>query len=90
MVGGGGRTNLLLAVVILTIVHESLSGRSTVPTRNGDTSNIWARSTFFCSCYIHIFCLCYLFPIWPHLLSPRIAIVFSLLSNVPNDGGGGY
>ena len=43
----GGGTHLLLALVIwpLTIDHASLSRRSTVPTCNRDTSNIWALAT---------------------------------------------
>ena len=41
----GGRTHLLLALVILTIDHASLSRRSTVPTPVRDTSNISALVT---------------------------------------------
>ena len=44
---GGGRTHLLLASSYLTIDHASLSRRSTVPTPNRDTSNIWALITRF-------------------------------------------
>ena len=67
----------------LTIDHASLSRRSTVPTPNRDTSNIWALITLLPYTQ-HRNCLLILSPscfaVCGHHLSPRIAIVFSLLS----------
>ncbi|CAN0488655.1 unnamed protein product, partial [Laminaria digitata] len=44
--GGGGRTHLLLALSRLIIDRAPLSRRSTVPTPNRDTSNIWVLVAF--------------------------------------------
>ena len=41
----------------LTTDHASLSRRSTVPTPNRDTSNVWALVTFFSIYYTKTVCL---------------------------------
>ena len=72
----------------LTIDHASLSRRSTVLTPDGDTSSIWAFDTFFFFPFTTYFFFLTLSPscfaFCGHHLSPRIAIVFLLLSRVPN------
>ena len=68
--GGGGRTRLLLTLSHLTLDHASLSRRSTVPTPNRDTANIWALITFFSICYIETFLL-FRRP-WPPSTSRRV------------------
>ena len=71
----GGGTRLLLASSHLTIVHASLSRRSTVPTSNRDTSNIWALITFFSICdmknfLLHLTHIPFLFRLlWPPSIS---------------------
>ena len=83
--GGGGGYHLLLALVIYLIInHASLSRRSTVPTSN--RRRTFGRSLRFFHT-IHENCLAYPIPVlfrrlWPS--STRIAIVFSLLSSLPN------
>ena len=44
---GGGAYSFVACLSHLTIDHASLSRRSTVPTPNRDTSNIWALITLF-------------------------------------------
>ena len=61
---------MLLAIGHLTIDHASLSRRSTVPTPNRDTSNIWALITFFPR-YIETFCSSYPLPV-----SPSVATIY--------------
>ena len=62
----------MLALLILTIDHASLSRRSTVPTLNRDTSNIWALNTFFpyIAYLVVTFCLPY-----PLSVSPFVATI---------------
>ena len=43
--GGGGGYSFFACLSHLTIDHASLSRRSTVPTPNRDTSNVWALIT---------------------------------------------
>ena len=43
--GWGGAYSFVACLSHLTIDHASLSRRSTVPTPNRDTSNIWALMT---------------------------------------------
>ena len=79
------RNHLLLACGHLTVDHASLSRRSTVPTPNGDTSNI---SVFITSLpYYTQVPSTSLVPVLFRCghLSPGIAIVHSLLSNVSSD-----
>ena len=87
---GGGHTHWLLALVILTIDHASLSRRSTVPTPIiVEKTPTFGRSLRF-SHMLHVNFLLILssccFAFCGHHLSPinRIAIVFSLLSSVSN------
>ena len=83
---GGGAYPFVACLSHLTIDHASLSRRDTVPTPNRDTSNIWALISFF-RCYLESFLLIFspcCFAVCGHHLSPRIAIVFSLLCSVPN------
>ena len=75
--------NLVVCLSHLTIDHASLSRRSTVPTLNRDTSNIWALVTILPYTTQKLFA--YPVPVlFRRLRSPsisrRIAIVFSLLS----------
>ena len=44
--GGEGAYSFVAGLSHLTGDHASLSRRSTVPTRNGETSNVWALITF--------------------------------------------
>ena len=72
----------------LAMDHASLSRRSTVPTSNRDISNLWALSTFLpytsiCYFFFFILPLCSLV-VCCHHPSPRITIVFALLSNESN------
>ena len=80
---GGAAYSFVVCLSRLAIDHASLSRQSTVPAPNRDTSKIWALFIFFP--YITWKAFCYL--ISPscsaacgHHLSPRIGIVFSLLS----------
>ena len=54
--GGGAYSFVACLVSHLTIDHASLSRRSTVPTPNRDTSNVWALSTFIP--YVPLLCFC--------------------------------
>ena len=68
----------------LTIGHASLPRRSTVAAPNRHLQHLGAHYVL-AVCFINIFCLppcC--FAVCGHNLSPTIAIVFSLLSSVPN------
>ena len=86
--GGGGRghTRLLLALVILPLTTHPFRGGAPFPPL------IKTPQTFGCSLrffhVLHINCLLMLsrscFAFFDHHLSPRIAIVFSLLSGLPN------
>ena len=85
--GGGAAYSFVACLSHLTIDHASLSRRSTVPTPtpNRDTSNIWALITLL-PCITYKLCA-YPIPVLfrrlrPPSISPRIAIVFSLLSIV--------
>ena len=85
--GGGGAYPFVACLSHMTIDHASLLRRSTVPTPNRDTSNFWALITLFL--YITSKLFANLIPfvfgrLCGHHLSPRIAIVFSLLTSVSN------
>ena len=43
---GGGACSFVVCLSNLTTDHASLSRRRTVPTRNRNTSNVWALITF--------------------------------------------
>ena len=83
-VDGGGGTQLLLALSHLTM--------TTHPFRDGPlllllieaTSNIWALSTFFPCITQKNFLQRSSLAVCDHHLSPKRAIVFSLLFNAPN------
>ena len=83
----GGAYSFVACLSHLIIYHASLSRRSTVPTPNRDTPNVWALITLF-PYTVHQNCLLILSPscfaACCHHLSPRIAIFFSLLSGLPN------
>ena len=84
--GGGGAYSFVACLSNLTIDHASLSRRSTVPTPNRDTSNIWALITRLPyttskNCLLILSPSC--FTVCDHL-SPGIAMVCSLLSSLPN------
>ena len=70
----------------LTIDHASLSRRGTVPPSNRDTSNISAliRLSHILHEHYLLFVSPSCFAACGHHLSPRIAIVFSLLSCLTN------
>ena len=70
----------------LPIGHASLSRRSTVPTPNRNTSNNGAVITIFpCNTLNCLFILSpSYFTVCGHHLSPRIVIVFSLISSLRN------
>ena len=84
---GGAGYSFVACPSHLTIDHASLSRRSTLPSPNRDTSNIWALITLIPH-ILHRNCVLILSPsrfaVCGHHISPRIAIVFSLLSNLPN------
>ena len=86
--GGGGILICCFCLSHLTIDHASLSRRSTVPSPNRDTCNIWALITF-CSyfTYVETLCLSYPLPVSPSVatICPGIATVFSLLSVTGSD-----
>ena len=68
-----------------TIEHASLSRRSTVATPNRDTSNSWALITILpYTRNLPLILPPSCFAACGHHLSRKIAIVFSLLSSVPN------
>ena len=81
---GGGAYSFFARLSHLTIDHASLWRRSAVPTPNKDISSI-RRSLCFLD-VLHRNCLlspsC--FAVCGHHLYPRIEIVFSLLSSLPN------
>ena len=52
MGGGGGGYAFAACLSRLTLDHASLSRRSTVPTPNRDTANVWALIMFL-SCVLH-------------------------------------
>ena len=83
--GGGGGAYLLLALSLLAIDHASLSRRGTVPTLI-ETPPTFGRSLRLFHTLHELFA--YPFPscfaVCGHHLIPRIAIVFSLLSSLPN------
>ena len=87
---GGECTPLLLTLVIyLTVDHASLSRRSTVPAPDRDASKHLNAHRFFPKCFIKALRLCAPYPLssrrlWPPPISPRIAIVFSLVFSVLN------
>ena len=86
--GGGGAYSFVACLSHLTIDHASLSIRSTVPTPNRDTSNMWTFTTFLPYTRYYIETVCFIlspscFAVCGHL-SPRIAIVYSLLSSLSN------
>ena len=83
----GGRAYSFFACLRdLTIDHASLSRRSTVPTPNRDTSNFGRSLRFFHvsqrNCLLILSPSC--FAVCGRHLSPRKAIVISLLSSLPN------
>ena len=84
---GGGAYSFVACLRHLTIDHASLPRRSTAPTPNKDTSNIWALITLLPYITYKLFAhpVAFLFRrLWPPSLSPRIAIVFLPLSCLPN------
>ena len=83
---GGGAYAFGACLGHLTVDHAFISRRSTVPTSNRDTSNIWVLITPFSCITWKLFAhpIRQLFRrLWPPL-SPGIAIVFSLLSSLPH------
>ena len=74
---GGGRAYSFVACLShLATDHAPLSRRSTGPTPNRDTSNIWALITFFPSVVysvVDFFCLGYTLPV-----SPSVATIHLL------------
>ena len=83
---GGGRYLFVACLRHLTNDHASFSRRSTIPTPTRDTSYIRRSLLFFHILHrkFLLILLYYCFAVCGHHLSPRIAIVFSLLSRVPN------
>ena len=88
--GGGGGGVLICCLqaipINLSIDHAPLSRRRTVPApNNGDTSDIWVLVTRFFH-ILNMNCVLILSPsrfaVCGHHLSPRIAVVFSLLSSL--------
>ena len=83
---GGGAYSCIVCLSHFTNDYAPLSRRSTVPTPNRDNSNSWALITLF-PYYMDTFVIILsssCFAAFGHHLSPRIAIVFSLLAIVPN------
>ena len=85
---GGGAHSLVACLSRLTVDHAPLSRRSTVPTPLIDTPPTFGRSSRFFSIHYIKNCLLILSPssfaVCSHHISPRIAIVFSLLSILQN------
>ena len=84
---GRGEVICCLPLSHLTIDHESLSRRNTVPTPKRDDSNIWTLTTLLLYTTSKLFAYIlspFCFAVCSHRLSPRIAIVFSLLSSPPS------
>ena len=84
---GEGGYSFVACLSHLTIDHASFSRRSTVPTPNIDTSNIMLFPYItYCRNFLPILSPSRL-AACGHRPSPRIAIIFSLLSSVSNSGG---
>ena len=82
---GGAAYALATCLSHLSNDHASRSRRCTVPTPNGDTSNFWAFTTIFHLLHRNVLLILSSsrFAFCGHL-SPRIAIVFSVLSTCTN------
>ena len=84
---GGGGYSFFAYLSHLTVDYDAfLSRRSTVPTPKRDASKILAVEYVSSICYIKHFLLAlpyFYLAVCDHV-SPRIAIVFSLLFNTPN------
>ena len=84
--GGGEAYSFVACLSHLTIDHASLPRRSTVPTPNRHLQQLgahYASSTYHIEMVLLILSpSC--FAVCGHHLPPRIAIVFSLLSSLPN------
>ena len=87
---GGGRAYSFVACLSrLTIDHASFSRRSTVPTSNRDTSNIWALITFFPYYYIFFVVACFIPSLFRRLWPPSISqesdrFLATIYNSVPN------
>ena len=72
--GGGGYSFADACLSHLTVDHASLSRRSTVPTPNKDTSNIWGLTTPFPYTRYYIKLVAYPIPVLIRCLWPRTII----------------
>ena len=85
---GGERTHLLLAFVVYRWPRIPFETEHTVPTPNATPAMFCGSLRFFRVLLLHQSCLLILSPsclaVSGHPLSPRVAIVFPLLSSPPN------